>query len=110
MRKYVLSSLLLILVVFSVIISPLGEIAQYSFESNDESVISTVDTIADTDVITQSVQTVIQKWQTKVLFSSSNTTHDLNEKFISFKFINHVFLPKITDGFISVVHHQSNYL
>lgn len=98
------------LISFTVFLSPLEEISQYSFKSTDETVISTVNTISDADVITQSVPTIIKKWQFDALFPSTHSTHVLIGTFIPFKFINHVFCTTDRYGFINVVQHQSNYL
>lgn len=110
MKKCLLSSMLLLLISFSLFIGPSEEMAQYSFNPTDEPAISTVDTIASSDVITESVQTIIPKWQTEFLFPSSDTSHFLIEQLVSIKLINHLFFSGEIAGFICVVQHQSNYL
>lgn len=110
MKKCLLSSMLLLLISFSLFIGPSEETAQYSFNPTDEPAISTVDTIASSDVITESVQTIIPKWQTEFLFPSTDTSHFLIEQLVSIKLINHLFFSGEIAGFICVVQHQSNYL
>src|SRR5690625_6342002 len=72
MKKCVLSIMLLMLISFSLFIGPSEETAQFSFNPTDEPTITTVDTIASSDVITESVQTLIPKWQTEFLFPSND--------------------------------------
>ncbi len=110
MKKCVFSIMILILFSFSIFIGPSEEMAQNSFHPTDEPAISTVDTIANSDVITESVQTIINKWQTEFLFPPTSSIYVLEGKSILFKFINHVFFPRKIAGFICVVQHQSNYL
>jgi len=110
MKKCVLSIMLLMLISFSLFIGPSEETAQYSFNPTDEPTITTVDTIASSDVITESVQTLIPKWQTEFLFPSNDDTHILSSKLTPIKFMNHLFFSGKIAGFICVVQHQSNYL
>lgn len=110
MKKCVLNSILLMLLAFALFINPSEKIAQYSFYDMDEPVISSVDTIASSDVIIESVQTVIPKWQTESLFASTNIADIIKGKLLPFKFINHLFFSKEIAGFICVVQYQSNYL
>ena len=110
MKNYVLISMLLMLISFSVFINPLEGIEDHSFSSKDEMVISAIDTITDADAITESVPTIIEKWQIESRFPSKNAAHDLRGKSIPIRFINHVICTAKVTGFISVVHHQSNYL
>src|SRR5699024_6758165 len=105
MIKCLLSSMLLLLISFSLLIGHSAEMVQYSFNSTDELVISTVDTIASSDVITESVQTIIPKWQTEFLFPSTDTSHFLIEQLVSIKLINHLFFSGKIAGFICVVQH-----
>lgn len=110
MKKYVVISMLLILVSFSVFTNPSIELKSYPFDSTDGSVISEVDTIVDSNVITETIQFIVQKWQTELLFPPTQSSQDLKGSFVSFMFINHVFLPGEIARFICVVHHQSSYL
>lgn len=110
MKKCILNIMLLMLISFSLFISPSQEIEQYSFNNADESTISTVDTIASSDVITESVQTIIPKWQTESLFPSTDAPNIIDKKLIPNKYINHPFFSGEIVGFICVVQHQSNYL
>jgi len=110
MKKCVLTSMLLIFISFVLFIGPSEEMKKFSFHSADEPVISKADTITGSDVITESVQTIVPKWQTEFLFPSNESTHNLKGKFLPFKFINHAFFSRKIAGFICVVQHQSNYL
>lgn len=110
MKKCLLSSMLLMLISFSLFIGPTEEMAHYSFNQTVEPTISTVDTIASSDVITESVHTIIPKWQTEFLFPSTDTLYILKGKLIPIKFMNHLFFSRKIAGFICVVQHQSNYL
>ena len=110
MKKCVLTSMLLMLIAFSLFISPSEEIAQYAFNHTDEPVISSVDTIASSDLIIEAVQTIISKSQTEFLFSSTNIADILKGELLHFKFINHLLFSKEIAGFICVIQHKSNYL
>lgn len=110
MKRCLLTSMLLILISFSVFTGPSEKIAHYSFNSKDEHMITTVETITSTHAITESVQTVIQKWQTPLLFPPADSIHVLKEKFIPFQPIDHAIFSGKIAGFICVVQHQSNYL
>ena len=110
MKRCLLSSMLLILISFSVFIGPSEKMAQYSLNPTDEPVISMVSKITNSDVITESVHTIVQKWQIEVLFPPTTSTQTLLGKSIPFKFINHAFFSREIAGFLTVVQHQSNYL
>lgn len=110
MRKYTLIGMLFMLISVSVFIHPSGVIAQHSFDSTGETVIAENDVIADSDVITEPVHTLIQKWQTDILFPPKSVKHVLKGNFIPFKFISHASLSTEIAGFINVMYHQSNYL
>src|SRR5699024_9098207 len=110
MKKCLLSSMLLLLISFSLFIGRSEEMAQYSFNPTDELVISTVDTIASSDIITQSVATNIPKSQTELLFQSTDTSHFFIERLVSIKLITHLCFSGKIAGFICVVQNQSNYL
>lgn len=110
MKKCVSIGMLLMLVLYLLLINPSQEIAQHSFNYTDEPVITSVDTITSSDVITESIQTILHKWQIKFLFSTTNFLSILRGSVIPFKFINDVILCGEVVGFICVVHHQSNYL
>ncbi|TXL66823.1 hypothetical protein FHP05_05485 [Cerasibacillus terrae] len=110
MKKFLLSSMLLMLISFSLYIGPSEEMRQSSFDFTDEPAISTVYTMASSDVITQSVQTIIPKWQTEFLFPSTDALYILKGKPIPIKFMNHLFFSRKIAGFICVVQNQTNYL
>lgn len=110
MKKSILTSMLLMLITFLVFIGPSEKIAQMSLHTAEETTISAVDTIADADVITESVQTVIQKSQPDILFPSTDYTRILTGTFLPLKRMNHAFFSNEMAGFILVVQHQSNYL
>lgn len=110
MKRCLLLSMLLMLIFFSLFNGPSEEMAHYSFNQTDEPTISIVDTIASSDVIIESVQTIIPKWQTEFLFPSTDNSHILTGKLIPIKFMNHLFFSRKIAGFICVVQHQSNYL
>lgn|SRR5690625_3862512 len=110
MKKCLMTCMLMILISFSVFVGPSEKMAQYSFNSTDESVISSVDTIANSNVITESIQTIIKKWQIEFLIPLIKSTHVLRGKSTPFKFIYHGFLSREVVGFICAVQHQSNYL
>lgn len=102
--------MLLLSVFFLIFKNPSFGIENQSFNFTDDSVISKVDTIVDSNLITETIQITVQKWQTELLFPPTQTPHDLKGSFVPFKFINHAFFPEKIAGFICVVHHQSNYL
>ena len=110
MKNVGLISALLMLMSFSVLVGPMNEMSHYSFHKPDETVISAVNTISDADVMTETVPTIIKKWQFNALFPSTHSLHALRGTFIPFKFIHHVFSSTDSAGFITVVQHQSNYL
>ncbi len=110
MKKCLLASMLLMLISFSLFIGPSEEMAHHSFKPIDEPAISSVYKIASSDVITESVQTIIPKWQTDFLFPSTDDLQILKEKLNPNIFMNHLFHPREIAGFICAVQHQSNYL
>ena len=109
-KKHVLIGMLLMLVSFSVVLSPFEELEPYSHHWTDELVFTVADTISGSDVITESVPTIIKKWHVDVLFPTTHSAHVLKGPMIPFEFINHVFCVTESTGFIHAVQHQSNCL
>lgn len=110
MKKCLLANMLFVLITFTMFICPSEEMAQYSFNHTDEPAITSADKIVNSDVITETVQTIIYKYQTEFLFPASDSAHILKGKFVPSEFINHAFFPQQDAGFLCAVHHQSNYL
>jgi hypothetical protein len=110
MKKYLCASILPILIVFLSFISPSQEIGQNLFHANDEPTIAAADTISDSEAITVSAPTIVDKSPSKALFPSCVYTLVLKGQPVPFKFISRVSYPTEASGFISVVQHHSNYL
>src|SRR5699024_12705482 len=110
MTKATFIVMLFIFISCSLFIHPSGVITQHSFDSTGGTVIAENDVIADSDVSTDPVHTLIQKWQTDILFPPKSVKHVLKGNFIPFKFISHASLSTEIAGFINVMYHQSNYL
>src|SRR5690625_478588 len=100
----------LLSVFFLIFKNPSFGIENQSFNFTDDTIISKVDTIVDSNLITETIQLTVQKWQTALLFPPTHIPHDVKGSFVSYKFINDAFFPEKIACFISVVHHQSNYL
>ncbi|MRH44430.1 hypothetical protein GH741_17440 [Aquibacillus halophilus] len=108
MKQNLLTCLLLLFVSYSAVISPSQEIGQY--DSTNESIISTMDTISEFEAVTESGLKLPHKWQTKTLFPSTIFTFFLKDESPVFRII-HQEIPSTTFlGFISVEQNQANYL
>mgnify|MGYP006892264373 CR=1 FL=1 len=109
-KKHVLIGMLLMLVSFSVFLSPLEELEPYSHHWTDELVFTVADTISGSDVITESVPTIIKKWHVDALFPPTHSAQDLSGAVFPFEFIDFGFCATDSTGFMNAVQHQSNYL
>lgn len=110
MKRCLLISMLMIVTVFMVVISPSHESGQYSFNPKAEQSFSSVEMISDSEAIMVSAPTIIEKWLPKLLMPSNQDALDVSALHSPLKPIRHSIHTSVASGFILVVHHHSNYL
>lgn len=99
-----------LMAVFILFTGPTQELAHYSFNESTEDSITVADTSVSSNMITESVQTVIEKVQVDFLFPFADHLANQTVHHANFTSPQHLDLTNAFFGFICVVQHQSNYL
>jgi hypothetical protein len=110
MKKYMLTWLLVILAGASSLMVSSHQSEQHFVHSMDEPALSAVDTISDTEAVTVSALTILERSPVKCLFPLNDYALIFRGGSMPLKPIFHVKTSAETSGFISAVYHQSNYL
>jgi len=108
--KMILRSVLLVIIVFSIFTNYASNTVDISFNMTTEKISQTADTITNSEIIIETVQTTIKRSQIESLFPPSDFALIVKEQLPLITFVNHITFPNQFIGFISVVQYQSNYL
>ncbi|RIW29369.1 hypothetical protein D3H55_19090 [Bacillus salacetis] len=110
MRKYLLTWLLVIMAGSSSLMISSQQSGQFAADSMDGHSLTAVDTISDIEAVTVSAITIIEKVPVKYLFPLDGFPLKPKGILMPVKSVSHVKISADTSGFMSAVHHQSNYL